>query len=113
MPTNLYGPGDNYDLKTSHVLLALLRKFHEAKVASAKEVVLWGSGSPLREFLHCDDLADALVFLLKTTRSMITLMSAQVAKSLLRGLQRPLLRSWVMRRKLSLTPASPTGHRES
>jgi GDP-L-fucose synthase len=65
MPTNLYGPGDNYDLETSHVLPALLRKFHEAKVTGANEVVLWGSGSPLREFLHCDDLADALVFLLK------------------------------------------------
>jgi GDP-L-fucose synthase len=65
MPTNLYGPGDNYDLETSHVLPALLRKFHEAKVSGAGEVVLWGSGSPLREFLHCDDLADALVFLLK------------------------------------------------
>ena len=65
MPTNLYGPGDNYDLETSHVLPALLRKFHEAKVSGANEVVLWGSGSPLREFLHCDDLADALVFLLK------------------------------------------------
>lgn len=64
MPTNLYGPGDNYDLETSHVLPALLRKFHEAKVSGAKEVVLWGSGAPLREFLHCDDLADALVFLL-------------------------------------------------
>ena len=65
MPTNLYGPGDNYDLETSHVLPALLRKFHEAKVSGAGEVVLWGSGAPLREFLHCDDLADALVFLLK------------------------------------------------
>ena len=65
MPTNLYGPGDNYDLETSHVLPALLRKFHEAKVSKAEEVVVWGSGSPLREFLHCDDLADALVFLLK------------------------------------------------
>jgi GDP-L-fucose synthase len=65
MPTNLYGPGDNYDLETSHVLPALLSKFHEAKVSGAKEVVLWGSGTPLREFLHCDDLADALVFLLK------------------------------------------------
>lgn len=65
MPTNLYGPGDNYDLETSHVLPALLRKFHEAKLSGATEVVLWGSGSPLREFLHCDDLADALVFLLK------------------------------------------------
>jgi GDP-L-fucose synthase len=66
MPTNLYGPGDNYDLNNSHVLPALLRKFHEAKVLGAKEVVIWGTGSPLREFLHCDDLADALVFLLKT-----------------------------------------------
>ena len=65
MPTNLYGPGDNYDLETSHVLPALLRKFHEAKVSDAKAVVLWGSGMPLREFLHCDDLADALVFLLR------------------------------------------------
>ena len=65
MPTNLYGPGDNYDLNTSHVLPALLRKFHEAKVSGAEEVVVWGSGTPLREFLHCDDLADALVFLLR------------------------------------------------
>ncbi|WP_303048862.1 GDP-L-fucose synthase [Phaeobacter sp. HF9A] len=64
MPTNLYGPGDNYDLTTSHVLPALLRKFHEAKVAGAAQVELWGSGTPLREFMHCDDLADALVFLL-------------------------------------------------
>lgn len=64
-PTNLYGPGDNYDLETSHVLPALLRKFHEAKIRDDKEVVIWGSGTPLREFLHCDDLADALVYLLK------------------------------------------------
>ncbi|MGR3794942.1 GDP-L-fucose synthase family protein [Vannielia sp. SX4] len=65
MPTNLYGPGDSYDLETSHVLPALLRKFHEAKLRGAREVVIWGTGAPLREFLHCDDLADALVFLLK------------------------------------------------
>lgn len=65
-PTNLYGPGDNYDLQTSHVLPALIRKFHEAKAAGAPAVTLWGSGTPLREFLHVDDLADALVFLLKT-----------------------------------------------
>ena len=64
-PTNLYGPGDNYDLENSHVLPALLRKFHEAKQIGAKEVVVWGSGTPLRELLHVDDLADALVFLLK------------------------------------------------
>lgn len=64
MPTNLYGPGDNYNLETSHVLPALLRKFHDAKEMGEKQVTLWGSGTPLREFLHCDDLADALVFLL-------------------------------------------------
>ena len=65
MPTNLYGPRDNYDLATSHVLPALLRKFHEAKERGDTEVVVWGTGTPLREFLHCDDLADALVFLLR------------------------------------------------
>ena len=64
MPTNLYGPGDNYDLNSSHVLPALLRKFHEAKISGAPQVELWGSGTPLREFMHCDDLADALIFLL-------------------------------------------------
>ena len=65
MPTNLYGPGDNYDLNGSHVLPALLRKFHEAKVSKSSEVMVWGSGKALREFMHCDDLADALLFLLK------------------------------------------------
>jgi GDP-L-fucose synthase len=63
MPTNLYGPGDNYDLNNSHVLPALMRKMHEAKVSGAAEVVLWGSGKPKREFLYVDDLANALVFL--------------------------------------------------
>jgi GDP-L-fucose synthase len=63
MPTNLYGPGDNYDLNNSHVLPALIRKIHEAKVAGISEVVLWGSGTPQREFLYVDDLANALVFL--------------------------------------------------
>ena len=64
MPTNLYGPNDNYDLQTSHVLPALLRKFHEAKVAGAPEVECWGTGSPMREFLHVDDLAEACLFLM-------------------------------------------------
>jgi len=64
MPTNLYGPGDNFDLRNSHVLPALIRKFHEAKELGQSEVVLWGSGTPRREFLHVDDLADALVFLM-------------------------------------------------
>lgn len=65
MPTNLYGPNDNYDLQSSHVLPALLRKFHEAKMNNQKEVVMWGTGKPLREFLHVDDLADACFFLMK------------------------------------------------
>jgi len=65
MPNNLYGPGDNYDLEKSHVLPALIRKFHEAKVSRSDRVVLWGDGSPLREFLYSDDLADAVVFLME------------------------------------------------
>ncbi|XP_078162965.1 putative GDP-L-fucose synthase 1 isoform X1 [Carex rostrata] len=64
MPTNLYGPRDNFHPENSHVLPALIRRFHEAKVNGAKEVVVWGTGSPLREFLHVDDLADACVFLM-------------------------------------------------
>jgi GDP-L-fucose synthase len=62
MPTNLYGPGDNFDLQSSHVAPAMIRKFHEAKLAGADRVTLWGTGSPRREFLHVDDLADAAVF---------------------------------------------------
>lgn len=65
MPTNLYGPNDNYDLNTSHVLPALLRKFHVAKTEGINEVVVWGSGTPRREFLHADDLADACFFLMQ------------------------------------------------
>jgi GDP-L-fucose synthase len=65
MPTNLYGPNDNYDLETSHVLPALIRKFHEAKISGASEVEVWGSGNPRREFLHVDDLADACLFVMK------------------------------------------------
>ena len=65
MPTNLYGPYDNYDLKGSHVLPAMIRKFHEAKLQNAPSVELWGTGSPLREFLYVDDMADACVFLLE------------------------------------------------
>ena len=69
MPTNLYGPGDNYDLETSHVLPAMLRKFHEAKENGLKEVFLWGTGNPEREFLHVDDLAKAVVFCLENSLS--------------------------------------------
>ena len=65
MPTNLYGPNDNYDLNGSHVMPAMIRKFHDAKMSGAKTVELWGSGTPLREFLYVDDMADACVFLLE------------------------------------------------
>ncbi len=65
MPTNLYGPGDNFDLATSHVLPALIRKAHEAKVERKRELVIWGSGTPHREFMHVDDCADALVHIMK------------------------------------------------
>jgi len=65
MPTNLYGPGDNYDLETSHVLPAMIRKFHEAKENNHSDVILWGTGTPKREFLHVDDLASAVVFALE------------------------------------------------
>jgi GDP-L-fucose synthase len=69
MPTNLYGPGDNFDLQSSHVLPALIRKFHEAKAAGSAAVTVWGSGSPRREFLHVDDLADALCLLMESYES--------------------------------------------
>lgn len=65
MPTNLYGPGDNFDLNTSHVMPALMRKAHEAKLADAESITIWGTGTPRREFLHADDCADACVFLLQ------------------------------------------------
>lgn len=69
MPTNLYGPNDNYDLANSHVLPALIRKFHTAKATDAQEVSIWGTGSPLREFLHVDDLAEACLFLMENYSS--------------------------------------------
>lgn len=65
MPTNLYGPGDNFDLETSHVLPAMIRKFHDAKTEGRDQVILWGTGSPMREFLHVDDLASAVATLLE------------------------------------------------
>ena len=69
MPTNLYGPNDNYDLKSSHVLPALIRKFHEAKINQKKEVIVWGDGTPRREFLHVDDLADACLFSMNNVKA--------------------------------------------
>jgi GDP-L-fucose synthase len=69
MPTNLYGPGDNYHPELSHVVAALIRRFHEAKVSGAKRVIVWGTGTPRREFLYVDDMADACVHLMKTYSS--------------------------------------------
>jgi GDP-L-fucose synthase len=79
MPTNLYGPGDNFHPDNSHVVPALIRRIHEAKVSGAPEVVIWGTGTPLREFLHADDLADALVFLMRnySSEEMINVGSGQ------------------------------------
>jgi GDP-L-fucose synthase len=70
MPTNLYGPGDNYHPQYSHVFAALIRRFHEAKVAGLANVVVWGTGTPRREFLYVDDMADACVYLMKTYSEM-------------------------------------------
>ena len=69
MPTNLYGPGDNYHPKNSHVLPAMLKRFYDAKIRGIDEINCWGSGSPLREFLHVDDLADATIFILENISS--------------------------------------------
>lgn len=69
MPTNIYGPNDNFDLETAHVLPALMNRFHQAKVSKAREVTLWGSGSPMREFLHSDDLANACIFMLENVHT--------------------------------------------
>ena len=111
MPTNLYGPGDNYDLQSSHVLPALLRKFHHAKINGDKEVVIWGSGTPLREFLHCDDLADALVFLLKEYSGYehVNVGSALRCRSVIWLRQLPTLSD--MRPIWCLTPRNLMGHR--
>ena len=73
MPTNLYGPNDNFDPKTSHVFAALIKKFHDAKINNQNKVELWGSGSPKREFLHVDDLANALIFLMENYHSKETM----------------------------------------
>lgn len=92
MPTNLYGPGDHYDLQNSHVLPALVRKCHEAKSSGAKEMVVWGSGTPRREFLHSDDMADACVFLMSLPEhDFDRLLGGPAACHLPGGLQPPLI----------------------
>ncbi|HXM94759.1 MAG TPA: GDP-L-fucose synthase [Candidatus Dormibacteraeota bacterium] len=76
MPTNLYGPGDNYDLETSHVIPALIRKMHEAKMSAKREVALWGTGTPRREFLYSEDLADACLFLMNLNNQEFDLLAS-------------------------------------
>jgi GDP-L-fucose synthase len=73
MPSNLYGPGDNFHLENAHVVPALLRRFHNAKISGAQEVVVWGTGSPAREFLHVDDLASAAVHLMNVAKEQLVL----------------------------------------
>ena len=82
MPTNLYGPNDNFDIQNAHVLPALIRKFHEAKVADQKEVVVWGTGSPRREFLYVDDLADACIFLMNNYNNSPEIINIGVGKDI-------------------------------
>ncbi len=82
MPTNLYGPNDNYDLNTSHVLPALIRKMHEAKQSDAKEVVVWGTGTPKREFLYSDDMADACLYLLEQSEDKLQALFNEAAPPL-------------------------------
>lgn len=79
MPTNLYGPNDNYDLQNSHVLPALIRKMHEAKILADKEMVVWGTGTPRREFLYSDDMADACVFLFNLPEKQFTLLLSSLS----------------------------------
>lgn len=78
MPTNLYGPGDNYHPENSHVIPALIRRFHEAKVSNAPEVVIWGTGTPRREFLYVDDMADACVFVMNLDKSIYDLQTSEM-----------------------------------
>jgi GDP-L-fucose synthase len=108
-PTNLYGPGDNYDLSSSHVLPALLRKFHEAKQAGSGEVVLWGSGTPLREFLHVDDLADALVFLLQHYSDEVPLNIGSGQEVSIRDLAEIIARVVGYEARLTFDPSKPDG----
>lgn len=108
-PTNLYGPGDNYDLETSHVLPALLRKFHEAKAANSPSVSLWGTGAPLREFLHVDDLADALIFLLENYSADLPINVGSGEEISIRGLAEQIALVVGYTADLTFDPTKPDG----
>ena len=112
MPTNLYGPNDNFDLETSHVLPALMRKMHDAKVAGAAAVEVWGSGQPRREFLHCDDLADACTYLMesKTVADTGELVNIGVGKDLsIRELAELIAQVVGFTGELQFDPSKPDG----
>jgi GDP-L-fucose synthase len=108
-PTNLYGPGDNYDLETSHVLPALLRKAHEAKEAKLQRLTVWGSGRPLREFLHVDDLADAAVFLAQTYDGELSINIGSGEEVSIGDLARLICRTVGFEGELSFDAARPDG----
>lgn len=109
MPTNLYGPGDNFDLASSHVLAALLRKFHEAKATNAPTVTVWGTGTPRREFLHVDDLADAALFLMERDESG-ELINVGVGEDIAIGELAALIREVVgYRGDIAYDPSKPDG----
>ncbi len=114
MPTNLYGPGDNFDLMGSHVIPALMRKAHDAKVRGAGHIEVWGTGTPRREFLHVDDLADACIHLMDhySGEDHINVgTGTDVARSA--SWPRSSAEPSASRAKSASTPASPTGHRAS
>jgi GDP-L-fucose synthase len=108
-PTNLYGPGDNYDLKASHVLPALMRKAHDAQQQGASEMVVWGSGTPLREFLHVDDLADAVVFLARNYSGSAPVNIGSGAEVSIRHLAEMICRIVGFSGKLVFDPTKPDG----
>jgi GDP-L-fucose synthase len=109
MPTNLYGPHDNFDLHTSHVLPALIRKVHEAKKSGAREIQVWGTGTPRREFLHADDLADACVFLLKNYASPELINIGSGTDVTIRELAELVCEILGFEGKLSFDPTKPDG----
>lgn len=108
-PTNLYGPGDNFDLETSHVLPALMRKAHEAKRVGATKMRVWGSGTPLREFLHVDDLADALVFLAENYSGESHVNVGSAVEISIRDLACAIQQVVGFRGKLEFDPSKPDG----
>ncbi len=113
MPTNLYGPGDNFDLKSSHVMPALIRKAHEAKVNGASSITVWGTGTPRREFLHVDDCADACVHLMKTYSADTHVNVGSGEDITILDLTRLVSGSSASRVRSSTTSRSPTARRAS